>query len=173
MTLLEKLTARSSSGGETKPVDRVASALLPYPLRHRRDLLGQAQEGAAGHGAGDAGVGFEELGGAGGAQLFEGVDDALQAEPRRPEQGRDRDAENFGDMLQAAGTDAVRAVFVLLDLLESDADLAGEFCLRHALREAQRTDAQSHGAVVGIGMASLAHSAYLPQSVADPPNLRM
>ena len=48
------------------------------------------------------------------------------------EEERDRDIQNIGDVLKAAGADTVRALFVFLDLLEADADVNRQLLLRQA-----------------------------------------
>jgi hypothetical protein len=59
------------------------------------------------------------------------------------EEGMDRHVQRFGDLHQAAGADAVRALLVFLNLLEGDPKLIGERGLRHVLGEAPDPDVAS------------------------------
>ena len=59
----------------------------------------------------------------------------------------------------------VRAVFVFLNLLESDAETLVEVVLRHAAGQARGAHPQSDLAVVSIGMAGVAHFPDLPRSI--------
>ena len=95
-------------------------------------MFGKTQERPADHAVADAAVGFEQLDRARGAQPFEGVDACPALAPARPEQRRNRHFENLGDALQAPGADAVRAVFVFLNLLEGDVEPLADVVLRHA-----------------------------------------
>src|SRR5262249_3389308 len=56
------------------------------------------------------------------------------------EQGHERDAEGIGDLRQAGGAAAVRALFVFLDLLERQADPRTKLGLREPLLQAADAD---------------------------------
>ena len=61
------------------------------------------------------------------------------------------DSEGLGHLEEIAGADAVAAVFVLLDLLESDADAFSELGLAHADADAAGAQARTHVLVDGVG----------------------
>jgi hypothetical protein len=59
------------------------------------------------------------------------------------EKESDRHAEDGGYCLQAAGADAIRALFILLDLLKRDAEILTQLFLAHSEHIAAKPDATS------------------------------
>ena len=66
------------------------------------------------------------------------------------EEERHRHAQRLGNLLQAAGADPVRALLVLLDLLERDAEGVPETFLAHPDHHAAHPDAGTDVLVDGI-----------------------
>ncbi|HEY6222466.1 MAG TPA: hypothetical protein VIW26_01665 [Gemmatimonadales bacterium] len=121
------------------------------------DQLDQPQDGAASARAGDLGEGLHEAErvpiGEQGAPVQIGPSVPAACTPvARPlvvvaraaiEQRGDRHAEGAGKLIEPAGADAVRAVFIFLDLLGSHPEVAAELGLREAALQTTDPDIAS------------------------------
>ena len=68
------------------------------------------------------------------------------------EEKRNRHLQNIGDLLQAAGADAVGAFLVFLHLLEGQAEGVAEFFLTHAQHHPTHAHARADMLVDRIGV---------------------
>ncbi len=64
-----------------------------------------------------------------------------------------RHVKRFAQLPQARGRHAVRPGFILLNLLEFDADLLGELLLRHAFEPSELLDSLADVDINGMGFA--------------------
>jgi hypothetical protein len=126
----------------------------------RDDLFDQVDDGAAEFAVGDAREGAdqrqsfgsrEEIGDvsrrgrlADAFRVHRGAGDAF-------EQERHRDLKDFGNLLQAAGADAVGALLVFLDLLEGQPERIAQSFLAHAHHEPAHAHAAADMSVNRIG----------------------
>ena len=86
-----------------------------------------------------------------------------------------RHIEDAGDMLEPAGTDAVGAFFVLLDLLECDPETLAQLFLAHAKHHAAQPDAAADVNINGIRRLLPGHCTNTPWWIlteASHPHLR-
>src|SRR3954453_14388420 len=77
----------------------------------------------------------------------------------------DGDAEYGGNRLQAAGTDAIGALFIFLDLLERDAEILAQLFLAHSEHIAAKPDPASHVNVDGIGFLLVFFCHFFPRRI--------
>jgi hypothetical protein len=145
------IATRAALVGERVRSQRIAALSPRFTLHGFGDPIDQFADVAADRWIRDLRIGGEQFDRRGvGNELDRNVASSSLAERcihSAFEKGSDWDAEHIGDLRKASGADAVRTLFVLLHLLERDAEPFCKVALRHARGQPMRANGFANSAV--------------------------